>query len=119
MEGNIQRANAYLEHFFPVLSTLEPARNAAGSNGFSQFMLRVDDPDKLLPPEGAYAVSLQQGSRQIKGAVLIHKENVFLPLEPDFQPNEEQVRIQFHKRIQSRTLSPMDHLLEKVRELIY
>jgi riboflavin kinase/FMN adenylyltransferase len=120
MEGNIQRANAYLEHFYMVQTDLAPLQDTPGEQDFKRFVFRVDDPHKLLPPEGAYAVSFQWRNRQIKGAVLISSsEHLLLYLEPLLFPEETKVRIQFHKQINGGKFTPPKLLLETVRELIY
>jgi len=119
-EGNIQRANAYLEHFYMVQTDLEAVLEVSGENTFKRFVFSVEDPGKLLPPEGAYAVSFQKGNRQFKGAVLINpSKNLLLPLEPLTHPDGEIFCIQFHKRIEGGQLIPREDLLEMVRELIY
>jgi FAD synthase len=117
-EGNIQRANAYLEHFFLVLTTLQPVPGSHGEGGFSRFVFPVDDAYKLLPPQGAYAISFQLQNTILKGLALIGpSENSLLPLEPLTNPGEQIVRIQFHKQIQSGPSAL--NLLNTVRELIY
>lgn len=119
-EGNIQRANAYLEHFFLVLTYLETNQRTLGERDFSEFVFRVDDEHKLLPPEGAYAVSFQTQNRIRKGLVLIQSaKNILLPLEPISCTAEEDFRIQFHKQIESGFFTSQEKLLDRVRELIY
>lgn len=119
-EGNIQRANAYLEHFFLILTKLEAVQGTRRKGDFSAYGFRVDDEHKLLPPEGAYAVSFQNRSRIRKGLVLITSaRNILLPLEPFFCTVEEVFQIQFHKQIESGFFTSQEKLLDRVRELIY
>lgn len=119
-EGNIQRANAYLEHFFLILTKLEAVQGTRKEGDFSAYGFRVDDEHKLMPPEGAYAVSFQNHSRIRKGLVLITSaRNILLPLEPFFCTVEEVFRIQFHKQIESGFFTSQEKLLDRVRELIY
>jgi riboflavin kinase/FMN adenylyltransferase len=119
-EGNIQRANAYLEHFFLILTKLEAVQGTRREGDFSEYGFRVDDEHKLMPPEGAYAVSFQNQDRIRKGLVLITSaRNILLPLEPFFCTLEEVFRIQFHKQIESGFFTSQEKLLDRVRELIY
>ncbi|MEN8202038.1 MAG: FAD synthetase family protein [Bacteroidota bacterium] len=119
-EGNIQRANACLEHFYIVQAQLETHAEALEEVGHSPFVFSPDDPYKLLPPRGAYAVSFQQRNRQIKGVVLINSSgNSLFPLEQPSPPDGEIVGIHFHKQIEAGQSASPEDLMEAVRELIY
>jgi riboflavin kinase / FMN adenylyltransferase len=56
LSGNIQRANAYLNHLFFFKGKLHP--------NIDVFRLEFESADKIIPPNGAYAVHLMiNGSR--------------------------------------------------------
>lgn len=118
--GNIQRANAYLEHFYMLQTRLRAhPETPVGSDQFS-FTFIPDDPCKLLPPEGAYAVSVQAGDRQIRGVVVIHSsEHALFPLERILFSNGRFVHIRFHKQVKTGSSIPLNQVIEEVRELIY
>jgi riboflavin kinase/FMN adenylyltransferase len=119
-EGNIQRANAYLEHIFMVQTplikkTLSPSRNVPEC-----FEFRPQDHLKLLPPEGAYACSILRDDSSVKGLVQISgKGNFIFPMEPHASMDEGKITIRFHKQIESGRHSKLEDLLYTVQELIY
>jgi riboflavin kinase/FMN adenylyltransferase len=67
-EGYIQRANAYLDHYYIVIGVAE---HQAPLQGFSFLKIPVTDECKLLPATGIYAVSVLSGSRNSKGMAVI------------------------------------------------
>lgn len=119
-EGNIQRANAYLEHHYMILARaeLDPGRTTQFNQ--SCFQIANSDPLKLLPPTGGYAVSVLNGRSSAKGLVYIGAEEaLFLPLDAASLSESSEAAIRFHKRISGAgALNPAD-LLDVVRELIY
>lgn len=118
-EGNIQRANALLEHHYMILSETEPHSGYSAQFKHPTYKIRNGDPFKLLPPMGGYAVSLHGGERSEKGFVYIREaELLFLPLDAVSSGTSQGV-IRFHKRISGElTLDPVEWL-DAVRELIY
>jgi len=119
-EGNIQRANAYLEHIFMVQALLE--RKTLSSAGTIQncFEFESEDELKLLPPEGAYAVSAPGGESVVKGLVQITASGNFIfPLRTKSSMEEGKITIRFHKQIESGKHSHPEDLLDTVQELIY
>lgn len=119
-EGNIQRANAYLEHFYMVRTHLETNAEMAGERGLASFVFHPDDPHKLLPPKGAYAISFQNRGHQIKGlALILAEENELFLLDAVPPSDGEMVNIRFHKRMDQAGSVVVEDLLETVRELIY
>jgi riboflavin kinase/FMN adenylyltransferase len=70
-EGAIQRANAYLDHYYTMMGETE---EFAGSiDLFSMPLLKIPVPDetKLLPAPGIYAVSVSREGHLSKGMVII------------------------------------------------
>jgi riboflavin kinase/FMN adenylyltransferase len=110
-EGNIQRANAYLEHFYMVRANMDIQ---SGVN------ILVNDPLKLLPPEGSYAASFSSGSGNEKALVHIGAEGLRLyPLEHDKATLAGTQTIYIHLRLSGPGDPDIPSLLEAIRELIY
>ena len=119
-EGNIQRANAYLEHIFMVQTLLEKKSVPSTGTGQDGFEFRPKDNLKLLPPEGAYAASIIAQELSYKGLVQISGSGNFIfPLTNNPSFDEAKITIRFHKRIESGQHSERDDLLNIVQELIY
>jgi len=119
-EGNIQRANAYLEHIFMVQAHLERKAVSSSVSGQDNFEFISKDDLKLLPPEGAYAVSILAKEYSVKGLVQISgTESLVFPLINNFSFDEEKITIRFHKRIEADRHSALEDLLNTVQELIY
>jgi riboflavin kinase/FMN adenylyltransferase len=119
-DGNIQRANAYLEHIFMVHTHLERKSVPSARTVYDSFEFLPKDDLKLLPPEGAYAASILAQESSIKGLVQISGSGNFIyPLFTNSSIDEGQITIRFHKRIESGKNSELDDLLNTVQELIY
>ena len=119
-EGNIQRANAYLEHHFMIRATMEPLTEQESNTGHSCFWIPLGDPMKALPPEGVYATSFSDNDRYEKALVCIEEGSLELyPLDNQTFVWEGEGLIRFHKRMDGRGGSSLQLQLEAVRELIY
>jgi riboflavin kinase / FMN adenylyltransferase len=70
-EGYIQRANAYLDHYYLIMGVPENPGSGLTVDRFSFYGVPVTEESKLLPPEGIYAVSSETDNRIVKGMVLI------------------------------------------------
>ena len=120
LEGNIQRANAYLEHFYMIRAKLESPRGGAAGEERSFIEITVSDPYKLLPPEASYAASFFSGARNEKALVHIAKNGLRLySLEPDTLPVAGDLEIYFHLRLSGPGDTDIPGLLDAIRELIY
>ena len=88
-EGNIQRANAYLERYFMVRAHLDQNHESAGKSSCNCFEIRSDDPFKLFPPKGSYAISFICGNQACKGVFQVKNSgNWLFPLESDSCPDK-------------------------------
>lgn len=131
-EGYIQRANAYLDHYYIVMG--KPVSytpdNAVTLPPFLKVPLTEEC--KLLPAPGIYAVSIEYNGIISKGMVLIHNaaDNVNEVMVHIFE-NEEIYKGQtsilyFHKKIHgsinlqdSRTTFRLNGAKEEILQLIY
>jgi riboflavin kinase/FMN adenylyltransferase len=103
-EGYIQRANAYLDHFYIIIGAA-----ARDDQSFSQdipfIKIPVTEKTKLVPPHGLYAVSCAADTFFSRGMVFIPDNNagitdIFVHLEnyEDDIPGKR-MTLFFHKRL--------------------
>ncbi len=104
-EGYIQRANAYLDHYYIIIG--KPVQYSTETTPDSQLFVKIPltEECKLLPAHGIYAVSVEQESLHSKGMVLIHKDKenrdeVLMHVFDDISScNNNNLKISFHKKI--------------------
>ncbi len=120
-EGNMQRANAYLEHHFMVLFEISSAAVETEKHQRTCLRLVSDDPNKLMPPTGKYAVSFLSPVGMEKGLVIIARTGLLLfPLSDHGSPGPGMRPVQFHKRLSATPVqAALERDLMNVRELIY
>ncbi len=71
-EGYIQRANAYLDHYYLVMGLPQRSDQPPAGSSMGFFKIPITDENKLLPSDGIYAVSVLTGTCSEKGMVLIN-----------------------------------------------
>ena len=119
-EGNIQRANAYLEHHYLIRAEIEIDSERSTQYNHPCYKILNGDPTKLLPPPGGYASSMQGDRNSGKGLVYMgKKEALFLPLEAESGAVREGGIFYFHKCISGEEACDVAACLDAVRELIY
>lgn len=130
LEGNIQRANAYLDHEYFVLAPVTPAPDIRQPPGFTWYEVFPEEPEKQISPPGVYAGSLLEDDLRIKVLVLIIEKSTGLRIllhspERDLSGMPE-VNLAFNKKI--RLTRPGESVLnpallvqdmEDIRDLIY
>jgi riboflavin kinase/FMN adenylyltransferase len=131
-EGYIERANAYLDHYYIIMGKPE-VYCPDGLPGLPPMVkVPLTEECKLLPSPGIYAVSVESGPFSSKGMVIILKQqdknpevlvNIFNDL--NLQDNKN-ISILFHKKIHgavdlsdSRTNSKIADSMEEISDLIY
>jgi riboflavin kinase/FMN adenylyltransferase len=128
-EGYIQRANAYLDHYYMIMGVPE---NQSICSSFSFLKMPITEECKLLPATGIYAVSVISGKVDSKGMAVICQSP---EMKPDFLvhifDNENlftgrSSRILFHKMIHgsvsltdARTTERFKLAKAEISELIY
>ena len=131
-EGYIQRANAYLDHYYIIMGKYEQLSNEKLSDMLPLVKIIITEECKILPPPGIYAVSVESGPVYSKGMVIIHSDtegNIEVLLNifnrSNFQPDHKLI-IFFHKKIhgavnlsESRSISKINFAKEEISELIY
>jgi len=119
-EGNIQRANAYLEHHFILLAGLEPLSREAKLFKRPCYGISISDPNKLVPPAGSYAVSFPNGEMVQKGLIRITPAGILLfPLGGDATQPNGRTFIRFHKHLPGVGEEQIESEITSVEELIY
>jgi riboflavin kinase/FMN adenylyltransferase len=130
LEGNIQRANAYLDHEYFILAPLKPVSDNIQTAGFNWFEVFPEEPEKQVTPAGVYAGSFSEDDRKVKVLVVITETDQGRRIwiqTPDFDLHAlPEINLSFHKRIRlthpGETVLNTDMLArdwEEVRELIY
>ena len=108
LEGRIQRANAYLDHFFIVTGILKRGHDKCKQIGFPTFEIIIEEGIKLIPLEGVYAVSVDYEKKKFRGMLNIKTRNEnnnpdiqvhLFDYKPDYGLEGELVTISFHKRM--------------------
>jgi len=132
-EGFIQKANAYLDHYYIVIGkpVIYPYENAACPVSLVKFPLTEEC--KLLPADGIYAVSVESVQVSTKGMVIINGmqsggSEVLLHLfGNDPYPLEKDTTVYFHKKVHGAlnltddrtSASRLATAMDEISELIY
>lgn len=107
-EGRIQRANAYLDHFYILMGPLHDGHSVCRDAGFPTYEVEIEEEVKLIPPEGVYAISLLFGDWKYKGMLNIKQfadrnqisvEVHLFEHDHEIELRGQVVTIQFHKRM--------------------
>lgn len=138
-EGNIQRANAYLDHHYIIRGRLVKGDPWLLSKGFPTLRMPVEEDTKLIPPDGIYAVHLISGNKYYRGMIKISRlpeltggasGEAGLELHL-FEYNNnlagEMATVFFHKRIRDDSIfnngcdiiEELEEAREETEELIY
>ncbi len=131
-EGYIQRANAYLDHYYIIMGRMSKYV-PEGSNVLPTFCkIQPTEECKLIPSQGIFAVSAETGNKFSRGMSVIHKNSEGIPEvlvnlfdESLFDGNAEYT-ISFHKKIHgavtlsdSRFTGKIIQAREEIIDLIY
>jgi riboflavin kinase/FMN adenylyltransferase len=130
--GYIQRANAYLDHYYMITGTAQIYDKGPAGYLFPFFRIGITEECKLLPPPGIYAVSFTAYYGSSKGMVLIITEDdnntkVLAELfDGPGQLNGTRISAFFHKKIHgsvdlldSGSAGRIALAREEIAELIY
>lgn len=70
-QGDMKAANQLLGHRFFIMGTVVKGDQVGQSLGFPTANIRIDDPHKILPANGVYAVEVTHGDKILKGMLNI------------------------------------------------
>jgi riboflavin kinase / FMN adenylyltransferase len=131
-DGYMQRANAYLDHYYIIIGFIENNVFSGSPNETPFRKINLTEECKLLPAAGIYAVSVEFGTIQTKGMVLIHRNpesgsDVLLNFFEDYSfPADGKIIIYFHKKIHgsvnlsdSSSLQRIIQSRDEISDLIY
>lgn len=79
LAGNIQKANAYLDHYYIISGQVSQSNPILATLGFPSFSVQIEEECKLVPPNGVYAVTVLDQENAYKGMCFI-KKNTANPL---------------------------------------
>jgi riboflavin kinase/FMN adenylyltransferase len=131
-EGYIQRANAYLDHYYMISGAAEKYLCTDTDKLDPLLKISLTEECKLLPSSGIYAVSVEAGKGYSKGMVLIiRKEDahaeVLVNIFDDIDlPPGHKISSYFHKKIYGainladcKSFQKIIAAKEEIMELIY
>jgi len=137
LEGNIRRANAYLDHYYFANGVLRYNSSRSKLMNLELYSFKLDENVKLIPPDGVYAVNIKtktgysRAMLRIEGHEIINNEfasGLTIEIHP-FEENisEQEVGIYFHKKIRDKCNNQDTEYLKKqwlkdkaeIEELIY
>jgi len=133
-EGRIQRANAYLDHHYMIIGKAVKGSTLMSDLEYPTFYTAIEEECKLVPPDGVYAIRIENAGKSSKAIVNIRNNrygpgrnfsDLTIEVFPFEQPgivNGKDVRLFFAKRIRDELSfsNPVDlkRQLEKDRELV-
>ncbi|MBI9053747.1 MAG: hypothetical protein JEY96_08000 [Bacteroidales bacterium] len=136
LDGRVQRANAYLDHFFIITGELKSGKAKCKEIGFPTLEVIIEEDVKLIPLGGVYAISAECDGNRYRGMLNIktycdEKEpSVQMHLfdyDSNYNLRGKIATIAFHKRMRNElqldTSGSLKDQLEKdkseIEELIY
>ncbi|MCX6251225.1 MAG: adenylyltransferase/cytidyltransferase family protein [Bacteroidetes bacterium] len=107
LEGNIQKANAYLDHHYIIMGLVKKSNPVLAEIGFPSFSVRIEEESKLIPPNGVYAVTVTDHDHVYKGMCFIKKKGdsstdavvEFFLLDEPRELSGDVATVFFHKRL--------------------
>lgn len=131
-EGYIQRANAYLDHYYIIKGKPGNYQIENSLDLPSLLNLPLTEECKILPSSGIYAVSIESGLVSSKGMVIIdgrpdRSSEVLVNIFDEMNlSSDSKITISFHKKIHgavnfsdSKAISKVNMAKEEISELIY
>lgn len=131
-EGNMQRANAYLDHQYIIHGSLTVTEIPLTENALQTFSMAIPEKEKLIPPPGIYATNLLVNNEFFKSMTLIsqmHDTDIVQShlLYDNHSPDMTTGTLYFHKKVsdldiikdRDKTINCLDAVKEMVEDLIY
>jgi riboflavin kinase / FMN adenylyltransferase len=132
-DGYIQRANAYLDHYYIVKGVSELFEADFFPETIPFYRIQITEENKLLPPQGIYAVSTGSGSFASRAMVVIYKirpdeTGIFLhPFDRQKIYTGNKTTLSFHKRISeavestsiNKLVAIFRSAIDEISDLIY
>ncbi|MDX9940866.1 MAG: riboflavin biosynthesis protein RibF [Bacteroidales bacterium] len=132
-EGNIQRANAYLDHQYIITGKIRREQQDFPLPIGNTFSIEIREQEKLIPPQGVYASNLYLEDQVLKTVTFIlpHQANgpriVSSLLYDDLNQKTTEGTLYFYKKVmelpvlENSGITPevIEEAREKVEDLIY
>lgn len=114
IDGDIQRANAYLDHQYIIIGELTKGSEICKNLGLPTMSVFIDEDIKLIPPQGVYAISLISDNEYYRGMLNVRNAKT------QFQPHHPDTCIDLHlfdfnKNLVGKTATLFFH--KKIREI--
>jgi riboflavin kinase / FMN adenylyltransferase len=131
-EGNMQRANAYLDHQYIVHGKLTLGEVALSDSSIKTFTTTIPEEEKLIPPPGIYATNLLVNNDFFKSMTLISRINDTEIVQTHLiydkhTPDMETGTLYFYKKVsdmdvigkREKSINCLNAVKEMVEDLIY
>jgi riboflavin kinase/FMN adenylyltransferase len=132
-EGYIQRANAYLDHYYFIMGVPELTYSDLLPDSIPFYKIPITEETKLLPDSGIYAVSAGKDSSKSRGMALIYKDDkgqtevLLNPFDREKIFTGQKTTLFFHKKvngfIENQNLNSITSVLQsaikEISDLIY
>ncbi|MEE4177274.1 MAG: adenylyltransferase/cytidyltransferase family protein [Bacteroides sp.] len=132
-EGNIQRANAYLDHQYIITGNLLGTHGVVSLPAGKAFQMEIQEKEKLVPPQGIYASNLFLENKVLKCATFILGDGqtpplvISLLLFDALGQDDQKGTLYFYKKVMNIPASVdggiskevLAEALERVEDLIY
>jgi riboflavin kinase/FMN adenylyltransferase len=131
-DGYIQRANAYLDHYYIIKGKVEKSSFENMPEMPVFYKIPQTEECKILPAPGIYAVSVGSETKSWKGMAIIHRATtsltdvLFNVLDADNNMAGRKVTLSFHKKIlgavdlsEGRSIPKISLAQTEISELIY
>ena len=82
-DGNIQKANAYLDHQYVVMGQAQKASPILEEIGFPCYSIGIEEDCKLVPPNGVYAVRVIVDGVAHNGVANLGMHPTFTDVKPE------------------------------------
>jgi len=126
-QGDIQTANAYLDYCFNFSGIVVEGDQRGRKLGFPTANIEVENPDKIIPKEGVYAVMVEFGDQKHFGMLNIGRNPTFDDIRHgrievhlfDFNKNlyRQKLKINFHARMRDEfKFDNADALVEQLKK---
>lgn len=121
MEGNIQKANAYLDHQYIITGITEKSSSTLEAIGFPSYSVKIEEDCKLVPPNGVYAVTVT-GEDCFSRAMCFVRKNMQDPINTEVEVHlfenygkieGQVVTLLFHKQMREERLLKTQEDLKK------
>lgn len=78
LEGNIEKANAYLGHPYIIMGALTQPYALIQEPQFHIYSIKIEEKSKLIPKDGIYAVGVSDKEHLCRAVCYIRKDPMFL-----------------------------------------